>query len=120
PVLPETVGMINRETFSLMKPTAYLINTSRGILIKENDLIEALRNGVIKGAALDVYEEEPLGESPLRMLENVLLSPHCAGMSKNAILEIANGNKENILAISQGRKCRNVIVGPFPNRIWNG
>ena len=113
PVLPETVGMINSASLSLMKPSAYLINTSRGVLIKENDLIEALKNGIIQGAALDVYEEEPLGNSHLRMLDNVVLSPHCAGMTKNAIMEMARGNRENILAVMHNRECQNIVVGPF-------
>lgn len=72
--------MMNRETFSKMKPDALFINTSRGALVDEADLIEALQQGRIGGACLDVFEEEPLAaDSPLRGLHNVILTPHTAG-----------------------------------------
>ena len=77
PLTPDTRHLIDKEKLSLMKKTAYLINTSRGALIDENDLIEALREGRIAGAALDVQENEPLSsDSPLFTMDNVLLTPH--------------------------------------------
>ena len=81
PVLPETRGIINRKTLNMMKPSAYLINTSRGALVQEEDLCEALKSGTIRGAALDVFEMEPTGNRALFELENTVLSPHCAGLS---------------------------------------
>ena len=77
PLTESTRHMINKETLSLMKPTAFLINTSRGALIDEVALIEALENGTIAGAGLDVQETEPpVASSPLYTMDNVLLTPH--------------------------------------------
>ena len=77
PLTESTKHMINRETLSLMKPSAFVINTSRGALIDEAALIEALENGTIAGAGLDVQEIEPPEEnSPLYTMDNVLLTPH--------------------------------------------
>ena len=68
-----------------MKETSYLINTSRGKVVNEADLVEALRSGSIAGAGLDVFETEPLpAESPVRSLTNVILTPHYAGYSTEA------------------------------------
>lgn len=77
PLTESTRHMINRETLSLMKPSAFIINTSRGALIDETALIEALENAAIAGAGLDVQEVEPPKEnSPLYTMDNVLLTPH--------------------------------------------
>ena len=113
PVLPETRGIINRKTLNMMKPSAYLINTSRGALVQEEDLCEALKSGTIRGAALDVFEMEPTGNRALFELENTVLSPHCAGLSAGAIEEMGRINTENILAVSKGETCGGIILGPF-------
>ncbi|MDW0116137.1 2-hydroxyacid dehydrogenase [Sporosarcina thermotolerans] len=86
-VVPETIGLMNKRTFQLMKRSAYLINTSRGAIINEEDLIEALRNKEIAGAALDVFASEPLqADHPfLNELENVIITPHIAGATYDAI-----------------------------------
>ena len=82
---PTSYHLINRERLALMKPTAVLINTARGPVVDEPALIEALEQGRLAGAALDVFEEEPLPEdSPLRRMGNVLLSPHNANASPRA------------------------------------
>lgn len=85
-VTPETKNSVNRELLGLMKPTAYLINTSRaGVLCKE-DFIEALQNKTIGGAALDVFWEEPIPEDdPLLKLDNLTLTPHNAGNVVDAL-----------------------------------
>ena len=72
----ERTGMIGYEQLKRMKPTAYLINTARGALINEDGLYQALREGVIAGAALDTYVSEPPKGSPLLTLENVVTTPH--------------------------------------------
>jgi D-3-phosphoglycerate dehydrogenase len=82
---PTSYHLINRRTLSMMKPGAVLINTSRGPIIDEPALIEALQNGTIGGAALDVFEAEPIyKDNPLLELENVLLAPHNANSSPAA------------------------------------
>lgn len=86
PVTDETTEMINRESLSMMKPTAYLINCARGEVINEEDLYEALKNGVIKGAALDVYQEEPLHDNhPFFELTNIVMTPHNAILTAEAM-----------------------------------
>jgi phosphoglycerate dehydrogenase-like enzyme len=84
PLTSSTAGMINAERLASMKPDAYLINVSRGQLVDEFALAEALRSGKIAGAALDVFEQEPLPpDSPLWNLQNLLITPHIAGFSRN-------------------------------------
>ncbi len=81
----ETVGLIRREHFELMKSTAVFINTARGPIVREPDLIAALQTGRIAGAGLDVFETEPLpSNSPFFALQNVVLSPHSAGITPEA------------------------------------
>lgn len=79
PLTSDTLGMIGEAEFAAMKPTAVVINVGRGPVIKEEAMLKALSSGRIKGAALDVFDQEPLPEGhPFYKLENVLLSPHCA------------------------------------------
>ena len=98
PLTPETRHLINRETLSMMKPTAFLINTSRGALVDEPALIEALKTGVIAGAGLDVQETEPpLPENPLYTMDNVILTPHMGwkGLeTRKRLVSILAGNIE--------------------------
>lgn len=76
----ETRGVFNKELFAQMRPSSLFINVGRGSAVVETDLIEALRNGVIAGAGLDVSDPEPLTPaSPLRSMENVIITPHCSG-----------------------------------------
>jgi len=82
---PTSFHLMNERTLGMMKPTSVLINSSRGPVVKETDLIDALENGIIGGAALDVFEQEPLpSSSPLLKMENVLLAPHNANSSPAA------------------------------------
>jgi D-3-phosphoglycerate dehydrogenase len=103
PALPETRHLINRDRLRLMKPTAYLVNTARGPLVDEAALHEALTGGWIAGAGLDVFEREPLLASPLFALENVLLSPHIAGVDLSSEVSMADRAIDAILAVRQGR-----------------
>ena len=81
---PQTTGMINTQTISKMKRGARLVNCARGELVREADLVQALKQGQLAGAALDVFEAEPLKSSPLQTLENVILTPHIAGSTHEA------------------------------------
>lgn len=109
-----TDKMINAETLSLMKPGAFVINTARGGLVDEADLIEALRSKRIAGAGLDVMAVEPLpAGSPLRSLDNVILTPHCAGVSDKAVTLMLERAVESVLAIKDGRKPeRHLLLNP--------
>jgi len=103
PLTEQTRGLINEERLRLMKPTAYLINTSRGPIVDENALVKALKEGWIRGAALDVYEKEPLPEgSPLLKLDNLVLTPHIGSATtatRNRMAEVA---ADNLIAVLSG------------------
>jgi len=86
-----------------MKPTAYLINTSRGPIVDEADLFEALDRKVIAGAALDVREEEPPKASPLNGLENILLTPHVAAFTVEAQDKVQESLSEDVDRILEGK-----------------
>jgi len=104
PLSPATHHLINRERLALMKPGAYLINTARGPLVDETALYEALTSGRLAGAGLDVFEHEPLTASPLFSLDNVLLSPHVAGVDLTSEVAMADRAIDAILAVQQGRR----------------
>jgi phosphoglycerate dehydrogenase-like enzyme len=89
PLTAETRGMVGAEELAAMKPTALLLNTARGGLVDEEALAEALRTGRLGGAALDGFIEEPLGDSPLRGLDNVVLSPHAGAATLDAVRRTA-------------------------------
>jgi len=96
PLTPETKHLINAKTLAKMKPTAYLINTSRGGVVNQEDLKWALRKGVIAGAALDVFEHEPCNDEELLTMENVICTPHIAGNSEQAVLAMGRAAIENL------------------------
>lgn len=86
PLNTETTYLVRKETLELMKPSAFLINTARGSIIKQEDLKWALQNKMIKGAAIDVYEEEPPTDLEFLQLENLVCTPHLCGNSEEAVL----------------------------------
>jgi phosphoglycerate dehydrogenase-like enzyme len=102
PLDHDTRALIDEEALGLMKPEAILVNASRGPVVDEQALIAALQARRIAGAALDVYEVEPLpAGSPLRTLENVFLAPHVGGATEQAqarVLEVVRANVERALA----------------------
>jgi len=100
PALPSTFQMINSENIGLMKGTAFLINTSRGTVIDNNALYNALKNSDIAGAALDVFEKEPLPDnSPLLSLANLILTPHNAAHTEQAMIGMAMVVKDIVSVI---------------------
>ncbi len=103
PLTDQTRGMVNKKLLSLMKPTAYLVNTARGAVVNQGDLVAALKSNAIAGAGLDVFEQEPLpADHPLTALENVILSPH--GMAWTDDLYAGNSERacQNILTVLRG------------------
>src|ERR1700719_4416709 len=108
PLLPETRGLFSAKTFSQMKPTSFLINTARGPVVDEAALVQALENKQIAGAALDVYEKEPLINPGLKR-PNVVLAPHIASASLETRTKMACMAAENIVALFKGRRPPNIL-----------
>ena len=110
PLLPTTRHLIGEKELKIMKPTAYLINTSRGPVLNEKDLVEALKNKVIKGAALDVYENEPDLTPELKELDNIVLTPHIASASYETRSKMAEMAAENIIAALENKTPPNLVI----------
>ena len=110
PLLPTTRHLINPDRLAKMKPSAYLINSSRGAVIDEAALTEALRTGVLRGAALDVYENEPKVTEGLSELDNVVLTPHIASASIEARSAMAEVAAKNIIAVVAGAEAPNKVI----------
>jgi len=106
----ETSGLIKRQHLELMKPGAILINTARGGIVNEADLVQALQAGRIAGAGLDVFEQEPLPpDSPLLAIRNVVLTPHAAGITPEATEAGLALAIENVVSFLAGR-AQNVVA----------
>ncbi len=111
PLLPTTHHLIGKKELALMKKSAYLINTSRGPVVDEKALVQALKKKQIAGAGIDVYEFEPKLAPGLTGLSNVVLTPHIASATIEARSEMSLDAAENILAVLQGKKPK-MIVNP--------
>ena len=106
PLLPETRGLIDAAVMDKMKPGALLVNTARGGIVNEDDLIAALQSGRIAGAALDVFAEEPLsGEAAARFagVPNLIMTPHISGVTEESSLAISQITVENVLRVLDKR-----------------
>ena len=110
PLLPSTTHMINKETLATMKKTAILINTSRGPVVDENALVDALKNGIIGGAGLDVYEFEPKLAKGLAKLPNVVLTPHIASARQTARDMMAEIAAKNVVSVLETGKIINSVI----------
>ncbi len=110
PLLPTTKHLIDAEKLKMMKPTAYIVNTSRGPVIDEAALVEALKNKIIRGAALDVYENEPNLTPGLVELENVVLTPHTASATEETRSAMSELAAKNIIAVLEGQVPPNNLV----------
>ncbi len=105
PLLPSTEKLLGREAFHKMKPSAIVVNTSRGGVIDQAALAEALEQGVIAGAALDVFEEEPIPlDDPLLKVRNLVVTPHCASATWETRRKMAERCAENVRACLEGRR----------------
>ena len=110
---PLTRGLVARDELRCMRTTSVLVNTSRAAIVDEPVLLEALRDGWIAGAALDVYEEEPPGpENPLRQARNATLSPHLGFVARETLREYYSQSVENIAAFLGGSPIRLVMAAP--------
>ncbi len=117
PLTKETYRLIGRRELYMMKRSAYLINTSRGQVVDEKELYRALKEGVIAGAALDVFEREPIDpENPLLTLENVVLAPHIASASVETRTRMAVTAARNLVCVLKGEEPPN-LVNPEVKRI---
>ena len=109
PLTPETRHLIGAPEIAQMKPPVFLINTSRGPVVDENSLVQALQNGTIAGAGLDVFEEEPNLQPGLLRLTNVVLTPHIGTATAETRLKMANLAAQNLLEALHGRRPPNVV-----------
>ena len=108
PLLADTRGLFDGAKFSKMKPTAFLINTSRGPVVDEAALVHALESGKIAGAALDVYENEPFIHAGLKR-PNVVLAPHIASASLETRTKMASIAAENVVKLFKGQRPPNML-----------
>ena len=118
PLLPETEGIINRRTLALMKPTAVLVNTARGGLVNEDDLYDALSSGQIAAAGLDVFVREPCFGTRLLELDNVLATPHMAGVDHRSVRDMLTMAAQNVVDLHQGRWLPDRLVNPDLGPGW--
>ena len=104
PLTEQTKGLMGSAQFELMKPGAFLINTSRGEVVQEAALVDALKNQKIAGAGLDVFENEPPDvNNPLFQMQNVIATPHSAALTKEVVAQLAQGSAENVLNVLGGK-----------------
>jgi phosphoglycerate dehydrogenase-like enzyme len=110
PQTPETVGLIGADQLRMMKSSAYLINISRGVVVKLDALVEALQRGEIAGAALDVYEQEPLpADHPLWSMDNVIMTPHIAAQNPHVAQRRIDTLTGNLRRYLDGAPMANVV-----------
>src|SRR5437764_15407019 len=112
PATKDARHLVNRPALAKMKKTAFVINTARGSLSNEADLVDALKNGTIAGAGIDVFEEEPPGNHPLFHLRNVVVTPHAAGVDLQSRDDMAHSAAEAIVSLSKGEWPSEKIVNP--------
>ena len=109
PSTPETTGLINSETLSLMKPSAFIINTARGEIIREGDLVKALEEKKIAGAGLDVFEHEPKIHPGLLKMDNVVILPHIGSASMETRTKMGLIAAENLISFFKGQMPPNCL-----------
>jgi lactate dehydrogenase-like 2-hydroxyacid dehydrogenase len=110
PAMPETRHLMNRERLALMRPEALLINTARGDVVDEEALVEALANGTIAGAGLDVFEKEPQVSPALLAMENVVLLPHLGSATRETRVAMGMRALENLRLFFSGAPLRDRVV----------
>ena len=119
PMGPETQDLINRETLARMKPGSVLINTARGGLVNEADLLAALQSGHLAGAGLDVLQcEPPPADHPLLRLDNVVVTPHVSSLDTQAIIDMSVAAAQNLVDLFAGRTPTASLVNPAVMTGW--
>jgi D-3-phosphoglycerate dehydrogenase len=119
PMCPGTAGIMNRDTFARMKPGSTLINTARGPLVVESDLVEALRVGPLRFACIDVFQQEPPSrEHPLFALPNVVLAPHLGGMDTLSLESMGVESAQNIVGLFFGTWPQGAVVNQEIQGKW--
>ena len=110
PLTPQTRGLLGGPQFAFMKPDAVVINTARGPIIEESALIDALRSGKIRGAALDVFEREPFSaDSPLTAMDNVILSSHSIAWTEELFRDMGRADCQGALSVYRGEAPEHVV-----------
>jgi glyoxylate reductase len=109
PLMPSTQHLINADRLKMMKSSAYLINTSRGPVVDEAALVTALKEGIIRGAGLDVFENEPSLASGLAALPNVVITPHIASATEETRDKMSQMVAEEVLDFLNGTEPKNVV-----------
>ncbi|WP_257993646.1 hydroxyacid dehydrogenase [Cupriavidus pauculus] len=114
PLTATTRGMIDKALLAHARPTTVLVNVARGPIVRQDDLVDALKAGRLGGAVLDVHAQHPLpADSPLRALPNVLLTPHLAGLTQDASMAMGLAAVDTMLALLRGEHPRNIVNPEF-------
>ena len=113
PLTPDTRHLVRAETIAAMKPTAFVVNTSRGPAVHEADLAAALTAGTLAGAGLDVFDDEPLAPGhPLLAAPNCVLTAHTAGVDRQSLFDMGRVAAEGLLAVLRGERPAELLVNP--------
>jgi D-3-phosphoglycerate dehydrogenase len=122
PLLPATQKLIGARELGWMKPEAFLVNTSRGGIVDETALIECLKEKKIAGAGLDVFAQEPPEKDhPFKRLDNVILTPHTAGLTRESVLRMGLEAARSAISVLQGRRPEGVVNPEVFNQPrWKG
>lgn len=114
PSTPETTDFFDPKRFERMKPSAFFVNTSRGTVVREPDLIEALESGRIAGAALDVRAKEPPQAGKLESMANVIVTPHVAAFTHEAQERVTNAICQDVARVLDGKPAQNAVGAAMP------
>lgn len=118
PLLPQTRHLINEQSLALMQPGSYLINASRGPVVDEAALIQALQSGHLAGAGLDVFDPEPpLADNPLLKMKNVVVTPHIASGTDRGVHAMMHGVADQIIQILNGERPPYIVNNVWPGRV---
>src|SRR5580698_20052 len=117
PATPQTKGLLNAARFAKMKRGAFFINTSRGKVVSEADLADALKAGIVGGAALDVRSKEPPVPGELEAMSNVILTPHIAAFTREAQDRVTHAIFEDVSRVLEGRAALNAVHSNTPRRL---